>query len=168
MLYKTLNRPRRFRYRNGSPKQRKFADGHNAVKGKITREVATVWRSAGGNHWEATRLNHETFVSRVQRSFVTYRQPFPARFRRSEIGASASYQSPNGYGRAVRIFASVCVRGSTSKAAQYWKAALSGMKAEAMASEPTRTWRKSRKRQARHHARGSGGKLRYSRRGVRL
>ena len=147
MLYKTLNRPRRFRYRNGSPKQRKFEGGHEMVKGKIERVEPS--------RWQRDRT-------------VRFSQPFPARFRRSEVGAEASYQSPNGYGRAVRIFADVCVRGSTSKAARYWKAALSGMKQEAMASEPTRTWRKSRKRTARHHARGSGGKLRYSRRGVRL
>ena len=147
MLYKTLNRPRRFRYHNGSPKQRKFAGGHRMVTGKIERVEPS--------RWQRDRT-------------VRFRQPFPARFRRSEIGASAAYQKSDGQGREVRIFADVCVRGQTSKAARYWKTALSGMKAEAMVSEPTRTWRKSPKRKARRHARGSGGKPRYSRRGVRL
>jgi len=147
MLRKTLNRPRRFRYRNGSPKQRKFEGGHEMVRGKIERIEPS--------RWQRDRA-------------VRFSQPMPARFRRSEIGAEAQYHMPDGRGRAVRIFADVCVRGQTSKAARFWKAAVSGMKAEAMVSEPARTWRKSPKRKARRHARGRGGKPRYSRRGVRL
>jgi len=138
------------------------------VKGKITREVETVWRHPRAKRWRAENLSEGLYSRLYWKRVTRYRQPFPITFRRSLIGASATYHEPNGSDMTVRVFAQQCVRGNTSKGARFWKAALSGMKARAKASEPDRTWRKPPKRSTRRHAKRRERKPRYSRRGVRL